>query len=70
MDYAITGGAGFIGSNLAKLLLQQGHKEEYKDVNVNGTKNVFDTARETDTKVVFASSADIYGNTDARLISL
>ncbi len=64
MDYAITGGAGFIGSNLAKLLLQQGHKEEYKDVNVNGTKNVFDTARETGTKVVFASSAGIYGNTD------
>ncbi|MGB9002273.1 MAG: NAD-dependent epimerase/dehydratase family protein [Nitrosotalea sp.] len=124
MDYAITGGAGFIGSNLAKLLLQQGHKvdvidnlsagnlsnlsgildkikfhnidirnsanlnilagkdgifhhaaltsvtdsyqkeQEYKDVNVDGTKNVFDAARETGTKVVFASSAGVYGNTD------
>jgi UDP-glucose 4-epimerase len=125
MDYAITGGAGFIGSHLARMLLQQGHavsvidnfsegnlaslsgiadkiqfynidicefaklkkvlagkdgifhhaaltsvgksyqnEKEYFDVNVNGTKNVFDAAKETGTKVVFASSSAVYGNTD------
>lgn len=125
MDYAITGGAGFIGSHLAKLLVRQGHQvsivdnlsagsmanlaeikdniqfhnvdicdntklkqvlagkdgifhhaaltsvaesykkeKEYYNVNVNGTKNVFDAAEETGTKIVFASSAGVYGNTD------
>ena len=125
LDYAITGGAGFIGSHLAKLLVRQGHtvsivdnlsagntanlaeikdsiqfhkvdicdlaqlkqvlagkdgifhhaaltsvvesykkEKEYYNVNVNGTKNVFDAAKETGTKIVFASSAGVYGNTD------
>lgn len=124
MDYIITGGAGFIGSTLANLLLQQGHKvavidnlstgnlenlsniknkiqfhnidirnsvdlkkvlagkdgifhhaaltsvvqsyqkeKEYFDVNVNGTKNIFEIAQKTGTKVVFASSSGVYGNT-------
>ena len=39
-------------------------EKEYYDVNVNGTKNVFDAAKETGTKVVFASSAGVYGNTN------
>ena len=125
MDYIITGGAGFIGSTLANLLLQQGHKvavidnlstgnlsnlseiknkiqfhnidirnsadlkkvlegkdgifhhaaltsvvqsyqkeKEYFDVNVNGTQNIFEIAQKTGTKVVFASSSGVYGNTD------
>lgn len=124
MDYIITGGAGFIGSTLAKLLLQQGHKvtvidnlstgnlenlsniknkiqfhnidirnsadlkvlagkdgifhhaaltsviqsyqkeKEYFDVNVNGTGNIFEIAQKTGTKVVFASSSGVYGDTD------
>ncbi|MGI0046903.1 MAG: NAD-dependent epimerase/dehydratase family protein [Nitrosotalea sp.] len=125
MKYVITGGAGFIGSHLAKLLLQQGHtidivdnlcagnisnlseikdrikfhnidirndtdikkilagkdgifhhaaltsvaesyqkENEYFDVNVNGTKNIFDAAKKTGTKVVFASSSGVYGDTD------
>ena len=123
MNYIITGGAGFIGSHLAKFLVGEGHRvtivdnlsagnisnlskikdkikfhdidirdgeklkkvlagmdgifhhaaltsvaesykkeKEYFDVNVNGTKNVFDAAKETGTKVVFASSAGVYGN--------
>ncbi len=125
MDYVITGGAGFIGSHLAKFLVGQDHnvtiidnlsagnmsnlsqiknkikfhdidirdgtklkkvlagkdgifhhaaltsvgesykkEKEYFDVNVNGTKNVFDIAKETGTKTVFASSSGVYGNTD------
>ena len=125
MKYAITGGAGFIGSNIAKLLLKKGHQviiidnlhtgslfrlkdiqdeiifhkidirdyekmkkiltgidgifhqaaltavpesflkpEEYFDVNVNGTKNVFMIAKELGVKVVFASSSSIYGDVE------
>ena len=123
MKYLITGGAGFIGSNIAKLLIKKGHQviiidnlhtgslsrlkdiknkiifhkidirdyekikevitnidgifhqaaltavpesflkpEEYFDVNVNGTKNVFRIAKELGVKVVFASSSSIYGD--------
>jgi len=123
MKYAITGGAGFIGSNIAKLLTKKGHQviiidnlhtgnlsrlidiqkeitfhkidirdyekmkeviinidgifhqaaltavpesflkpEEYFDVNVNGTKNVFMIAKKLGVKVVFASSSSIYGD--------
>ena len=123
MKYVITGGAGFIGSNIAKLLLKEGHQiiiidnlhtgnlsrlenikdeiifhkidirdyekmkdvitgingifhqaaltvvsesflnpEEYFDVNVNGTKNIFKIAKELDVKVVFASSSSVYGD--------
>ncbi len=123
MKYVITGGAGFIGSNIAKLLLKEGHQiiiidnlhtgnlsrlenikdeiifhkidirdykkmkdivsgingifhqaaltvvsesflnpEEYFDVNVNGTKNIFKIAKELGVKVVFASSSSVYGD--------
>lgn len=123
MKYVITGGAGFVGSNIAKLLLKKGHQviiidnlhtgslsrlkdiqekiifhkidirdyekmkevilgidgifhqaaltavpesflkpEEYFDVNVNGTKNIFNIAKELRVKVIFASSSSIYGN--------
>lgn len=123
MRYVITGGAGFVGSNIARLLLKKGHKviiidnlhtgslsrlkdiqekiifhkidirdyekmkevilgidgifhqaaltavpesflkpEEYFDVNVNGTKNIFNIAKELRVKVIFASSSSIYGN--------
>ncbi len=36
--------------------------EEYYDVNVQGTKNVFKQAKEYGIKVVYASSSSIYGN--------
>jgi UDP-glucose 4-epimerase len=119
--YAITGGAGFIGSYLTKQIYKEGHtpvvidnlfrgrlenlleidvefhkidirdfdrlkkilqnvdgifheaaltdvqesftkKQEYHDVNVKGTENIFKIAREFDIKVVYASSSSVYGN--------
>jgi len=123
MKYVITGGAGFIGSYIVKLLVEKGHKvtiidnlhtgslsklkeiedmvtfykidirnyeklkegindadgifhqaaltivpesflkpDEYFDVNVNGTKNIFTIAKELGIKVVFASSSSVYGS--------
>ena len=122
MKFVVTGGAGFIGSNIAKLLIKKGHdviildnfntgrkenlepikdkidlhivdirdkktineiinesdgifhqaalanvyesfskSKEYFDVNVNGTKNIFEIAKENKIKVVFASSSSVYG---------
>ena len=122
MKFVVTGGAGFIGSNIAKLLVKKGHdviildnfntgrkenlesikdkidlhivdirdkkiineiinesdgifhqaalanvyesfskSKEYFDVNVTGTKNIFEIATENKIKVVFASSSSVYG---------
>jgi len=36
--------------------------EEYFDVNVNGTKKIFEIAKKENLKVVYASSSSIYGN--------
>ena len=121
MRFVVTGGAGFIGSNIVKQLLKQNHtpividnlyrgkiervsspgiefhkvdirnfdqlkkilknsdgifhqaaltdvqesftkQEEYNDVNVKGTENIFKIAKEFNLKVVYASSSSIYGN--------
>jgi UDP-glucose 4-epimerase len=123
MKYVVTGGAGFIGSNIVKLLVKKGHQvtvidnlhtgslsrlknveneisfhkvdirdvekikevitdidgifhqaaltslpesylkpDEYFDVNVNGTKNIFILAKELEIKVVYASSSSVYGD--------
>ena len=123
MKFAVTGGAGFVGNNIVKLLVSQGHqvividnlhtgkmknlegvlkkikfektdirnfkelelilkdvdgifhqaaltlvqesfnkKEEYFDVNVKGTENIFQIAKKFKIKVVYASSSSIYGN--------
>lgn len=125
MKFAVTGGAGFVGSNIVKLLVKENHevividnmhtgkkenleeiidkiefceldirnilelenkikdvdgifheaaltivqesfimKEEYYDVNVKGTENIFEIAKKYKIKVVFASSSSIYGNTE------
>ena len=37
-------------------------QQEYIDVNVNGTENIFKIAKEFNLKVVYASSSSIYGN--------
>ena len=37
-------------------------QQEYIDVNVKGTENVFKIAKEFDLKVVYASSSSVYGN--------
>ena len=123
MKFAVTGGAGFIGSHLVEYLVSKGHSvividnlhsgkidnlsaikdeiefhnlsildfdklrnviknsdgifheaaltvvqesfekpSEYYDVNVRGTENVFNLAKEFGFKVVYASSSSVYGN--------
>ena len=123
MKYVITGGAGFIGNNIAKLLIKKGHDvdiidnlhtgrkenlkeiidkinfyqidiqkkndlekiikncdgifheaaltavpesfekpKEYHDVNVIGTKNIFEIAQKENIRAVYASSSSIYGD--------
>ena len=123
MKFAVTGGAGFVGNNIVRLLISKGHsvividnlhtgkienledifekiefykidirdfkkieavlknvdgifheaaltvvqesfekEDEYFDVNVKGTENIFKIAKEYKIKVVYASSSSIYGN--------
>ena len=38
-------------------------KDEYYDVNVKGTRNIFESAKRNKLKVVYASSSSIYGDT-------
>jgi len=123
MNFAVTGGAGFIGSHLTKYLISEGHdvividnlvrgklsnleevkdrinfikldildiknlrmilqnvdgifhqaaltsvpesyekEDEYKNVNIRGTENIFKIAKEFKIKVVYASSSSVYGD--------
>ena len=123
MKFAVTGGAGFVGNNIVRLLVSKGYsvvvidnlhtgkkenldgifekiefhqtdirnydemekiletvdgifheaaltivqesfdkREEYFDVNVKGTENIFKIAKKFKKKVVYASSSSIYGD--------
>jgi len=123
MKYVVTGGAGFIGNNIVRLLLELNHEvkvidnlhtgrienladikdkiefedvdiknfekmelslrdvdgifheaaltsvsesfkkyQEYYNVNVIGTKNIFKIANKENIRVIFASSSSVYGN--------
>ena len=123
MKFVVTGGAGFVGYNLVKLLVKNGHQvtvidnlhkgkkenldkvidkieflnldiqdydsmeknmqdvdgvfhqaaltvvqdsfkipEEYHNVNVKGTENIFKIAQKNNFKVVYASSSSVYGH--------
>ena len=125
MKYVVTGGLGFIGSNIVRMLVKNNHnvividnlntgnktrvsnfedrikfhkidirnkndmkplfenidgvfhnaaltdvqesykkEKEYCDVNVEGTRNVLELGRKNNIKIIFASSASVYGNTN------
>ena len=130
MKFVVTGGAGFVGNNLVKLLVKNGHQvtvidnlhkgkkenldkvidkieflnldiqdydsmeknmqdvdgvfhqaaltvvqdsfkipEEYHNVNVKGTENIFKIAQKNNFKVVYASSSSVYGHQEKRPIN-
>lgn len=63
LDSAISGCDGiFHEAALAAVQESYIKKQEYHDVNVNGTKNILDIAAKYNIRVVYASSSSVYGN--------
>ena len=63
LEKLINGATGiFHEAALASVQQSFNMKDEYFDVNVNGTENIFKLAKEYSMKVVFASSSSVYGN--------
>ena len=52
MKYVVTGGAGFIGSHLTKILVDQGHKVTVIDNLHTGKKENLESIKE---KIIFFS---------------
>ena len=57
MKYVVTGGAGFIGSHLTKILVEQGHKVTVIDNLHTGKKENVESIKE---KIIFVQPCFIF----------
>src|SRR3989344_4204624 len=62
MKCLVTGGAGFIGSNLALELEKLGYEVTVVDNFISGSENILNLAIKNNAKLIYASTANLYGN--------